>query len=175
MGSIPGEGTRSHMLQVRVCMPPLRPGTTSKYKIKKKRICLQLRRPRFEPWVKKIHPLEQGMATHSSILTWRIPWTEKPGGLQSMGSQKQSDRTEQLRLSALLGTNRKAHNNVQLKNVTLFSSPAVAEAWVFPPSVSTGKLQGSGMHGGDLATAQTFWRPRRNEWKSNQQSPPWDG
>ena len=31
------------------------------------------------------HPLEEGMATHSSILPWRIPWTEKPGGLQSMG------------------------------------------------------------------------------------------
>ena len=32
-------------------------------------------------------PLEKGMATHSSILAWRIPWTEEPGGLQSMGSQ----------------------------------------------------------------------------------------
>ena len=32
--------------------------------------------------------LEKGMATHSSILAWRIPWTEEPGGLQSMGSQK---------------------------------------------------------------------------------------
>ena len=32
-------------------------------------------------------PLEKGMATHSSILAWRIPWTEKPGGLQSMGLQ----------------------------------------------------------------------------------------
>ena len=30
-------------------------------------------------------PLEEGMATHSSILTWRIPWTEEPGGLQSLG------------------------------------------------------------------------------------------
>ena len=30
-------------------------------------------------------PLEKGMATHSSILVWRIPWTEKPGGLQSLG------------------------------------------------------------------------------------------
>ena len=30
--------------------------------------------------------LEEGMATHSSILAWRIPWTEEPGGLQSMGS-----------------------------------------------------------------------------------------
>ena len=33
-------------------------------------------------------PLEKGMATHSSILTWRIPWTEEPGGLQSMESQR---------------------------------------------------------------------------------------
>ena len=33
-------------------------------------------------------PLGKGMATHSSILTWRIPWTEKPGRLQSMGSQR---------------------------------------------------------------------------------------
>ena len=33
-------------------------------------------------------PLEEGMTTHSSILSWRIPWTEEPGGLQSMGSQR---------------------------------------------------------------------------------------
>ena len=33
-------------------------------------------------------PLEKGMAPHSSILAWRIPWTEEPGGLQSMGSQR---------------------------------------------------------------------------------------
>ena len=33
-------------------------------------------------------PLEKEMATHSSILAWRIPWTEEPGGLQSMGSQR---------------------------------------------------------------------------------------
>ena len=33
-------------------------------------------------------PLEEGMVTHSSILAWRIPWTEEAGGLQSMGSQK---------------------------------------------------------------------------------------
>ena len=33
-------------------------------------------------------PLEKGMATHSSILAWRIPWTEDPGGLHSMGSQR---------------------------------------------------------------------------------------
>ena len=33
-------------------------------------------------------PLEKGMATHSSILAWRIPWTEEPSGPQSMGSQR---------------------------------------------------------------------------------------
>ena len=33
-------------------------------------------------------PLEEGMATHSSILAWEIPWTEEPGGLQSMGLQR---------------------------------------------------------------------------------------
>ena len=33
-------------------------------------------------------PLEEGMATHSSILVWRIPWREEPGGLQSMGLQR---------------------------------------------------------------------------------------
>ena len=33
-------------------------------------------------------PLEKGMATHSSILAWRIPWTEEPGHLQSMGLQR---------------------------------------------------------------------------------------
>ena len=34
------------------------------------------------------NPLEKGMATYSSILAWRIPWTEEPGRLQSMGSQR---------------------------------------------------------------------------------------
>ena len=33
-------------------------------------------------------PLEKEMATHSSVLAWNVPWTEEPGGLQSMGSQR---------------------------------------------------------------------------------------
>ena len=37
--------------------------------------------------------VEEGMATHSSILAWRIPWTEEPGGLQAQG-RKESDTTE---------------------------------------------------------------------------------
>ena len=44
--------------------------------------------------------LEKGMATHSSILAWKIPWAEESGGLQSTGSQK-SDTTERLTLSQL--------------------------------------------------------------------------
>ena len=45
----------------------------------------------WEVWVRSLgweDPLEKGMATHSSILSWRAPWTEEPGGLQSMESQR---------------------------------------------------------------------------------------
>ena len=45
----------------------------------------QCRRCGFDPWVRKME-----MATHDSILAWEIPWTEEPGGLQSMGSQSQT-------------------------------------------------------------------------------------
>jgi len=44
-----------------------------------------------ETWVRPLgqeDPLEKGMATHSSILAWRIPWTEQPGGLGPMWSQR---------------------------------------------------------------------------------------
>ena len=44
-----------------------------------------------EMWVRSLgqeDPLEEGMATHSSIPAWRIPWTEEPGRLQSMGLQR---------------------------------------------------------------------------------------
>ena len=46
-----------------------------------------------ETWVRSLgqeDPLEEGMATHSSILAWRIPWTEEPGGIQS----KEQEMTE---------------------------------------------------------------------------------
>ena len=49
-----------------------------------------------ETWFRSLgqeNPLEKGMATHSSILTWRLPWTEEPWG------RKESDTTEQLTLS----------------------------------------------------------------------------
>ena len=65
-----------------------------------------------ETWVQSLgqeDPLEKEMATHSSILAWRIPWTEELGGLQSMG-RKESDTTERLyftsvsALKLLMGT-----------------------------------------------------------------------
>ena len=49
--------------------------------------CQSRRRCRFYPWAGKI-PQEKEIATRSSILAWRIPWTEEPGGPQSMGSQR---------------------------------------------------------------------------------------
>ena len=52
----------------------------------------------YKTWVRSLgqeDPLEEGMATHSSILAWRIPWTEEPGGLQSMGSQGMNEATKQ--------------------------------------------------------------------------------
>ena len=57
-----------------------------------KEVTCQCRRPRFDPqgWDE---PLEKEMATHSTVLAWRVPWTEEPGGLPSMGSQE-SDTTE---------------------------------------------------------------------------------
>ena len=51
-----------------------------------------------ETWVQSLgwgDPLEKGMTTHSSVLAWRIPWTEEPGGLQSM-YRKRSDTAEPL-------------------------------------------------------------------------------
>ena len=50
-------------------------------------------------------PLEEGMTTHSSILAWRIPWTEEPGGLCSPWGGKESDTIEQL-------TNTPAHTHI---------------------------------------------------------------
>ena len=54
-------------------------------------------------WVRSLGwevSLERGMTTHFSILAWKIPWTEEPGELQSMGSQESDkDTTEQLTLS----------------------------------------------------------------------------
>ena len=54
-------------------------------------------------------PLEEGMAAHSSILAWKIPCTEEPGGLQSMGGSQESGMTERLK-------NNTEHHDAQYRN-----------------------------------------------------------
>ena len=60
---------------------------TSAWWLRWQRTYLQCRRPRFNPWVGKI-PWRRKWSTHSRILAWRIPWTEEPGRLQSLGWQR---------------------------------------------------------------------------------------
>ena len=51
----------------------------------------------WETWTQPLgweDPLEEGMAAHSSVLAWRIPWTEEPGGLQSVGLQNQTQLSD---------------------------------------------------------------------------------
>ena len=63
--------------------------------------------------------LEEGMSTHSSSLAWRIPWTEEPGGLQSMGSQE-SAMTKQL----------STHTNVSIKDLTAIFITIELGLWI---------------------------------------------
>ena len=67
--------------------------TRKDQKLKTSLVAQSLKRlsPVWETWVRSLgleDPLEKEMATHSSILAWRIPWTEEPGRLQSTGSQR---------------------------------------------------------------------------------------
>ena len=68
-------------------------------------------------------PLEEGMATHSSILAWRIPWTEEPGGLQSIRSQRVAHDW-----SDLAGTHMQSSNSNQLWKPK-DSAEALHEGW----------------------------------------------
>ena len=73
-----------------------------------------------ENWVPSMgweDPLEKEMATHSTILAWKIPWTEKPDGLQSIGCRK-SDMTQQL------------NNNDSKESVWVFSSLSIVSDWL---------------------------------------------
>ena len=67
-------------------------------------------------------PLEEGMATHSSILAWRIPWTEEPGGLESMGSQRVRHDWSNLACRGELRAEEGRHGSV-LYTVFIFLSP----------------------------------------------------
>ena len=73
--------------------------------------------------------LEKKTATHSSILAWRIPWTEEPGGLQSMG-HKESDTTEQLHFHFSLS--RIGEGNGNHSSVLAWRIPGMAEPGGLP-------------------------------------------
>ena len=74
----------------------------------------QCRRCSQETWIQSLgrqDPLEKGMATHPSILAWRIIWTEEPGGLQSMGSESQT------RLSASTRAHTHTHTHTHISSL----------------------------------------------------------
>ena len=78
------------------------PKTSQVALVAKNRLLMQ---EMWEMWVRSVgreDPLEKEMTTHSSILAWRIPWTEEPGGLQSMGSQRVGDDWSSLAQHILL-------------------------------------------------------------------------
>ena len=74
------------------------------------------------------NPLEQEMAIHSSILAWRIAWTQKPGGLQSMGSQSRprlsNSHTQQCFFPGLLYCLKPPLRSLKLSQNTIVSSPS---------------------------------------------------
>ena len=82
-------------------------------------------------------PLEKGMATHFSILAWRIPWTEEPGGLQSTGSQKAGHNWVTKRISTLLlyATNFRMACYAAVDN-----QGSLTQAWAIPCPMELEKL-----------------------------------
>ena len=78
------------------------------------RICLPRQKMK-KMWFQSLDqedPLEEGMATHSSILTWEIPWTEETDGLQSMGSQSLTQLKRPSRWTQFGGTWRNQRQNL---------------------------------------------------------------
>ena len=71
--------------------------------------------------------LEEGMATHSSILDWRIPWTEEPGGLQSIGSQRVRCNWSDLACMHAYITHTHQIENIQVPLIVRFWSLALAQ------------------------------------------------
>ena len=80
-------------------------------------------------------PLEKEMATHSSILAWRVPWMEEPGGLQSIGSQKSRTRLSNFTFTF--------HFHALEKEMATHSSVL---AWRIPGTEEPGGLLSMGSH-----------------------------
>ena len=86
-----------------------------------------------ETWVPPLgweDPLEEGMATHSSILAWRFPWTEEPGGLQSTGSQRVGQDWAAEHRAAF--TYAKPDRIWKSRDITLPTNVSLVKAVVFP-------------------------------------------
>ena len=99
----------------------------------------------WETWVWSLgpeDPLEKEMATHSSILTWRIPWTEEPGGLQSTGSPRvRHDWETSLSLSGLWWGLSSIIVNSTIKQ-SLSHNPPMAQQVKNPPAMQDQSLVG---------------------------------
>ena len=63
--------------------------------------------------------LKWGMAPHSSVLAWKIPWAEEPGGLESMGPDKESDTTKQLSTHTHTHTHIHTHTHTHTHTIAL--------------------------------------------------------
>ena len=86
--SDPGIGSKSSYIGRQLFIFIFLKGLESPWRLRRWRVRLQYGRPRCTPGEESPgEATHMGMAAHCSILAWRIPWTEEPGGLQSMGSQ----------------------------------------------------------------------------------------
>ena len=124
----------------------------------------------WETWVLSLGwegPLEEGMASHSSILAWRIPWTEEPGGLQSMGSQrvgydwvaKQSTTIESLECQPHQWQSCWFEHYISLNTVLV-----LVMFWEFKPLNSymgTGKAKGFRLLCFFIYALETWWRTQK--------------
>ena len=99
-----------HILQTLTCLNLITLLWGLRWWLSGKESACQCRRCRFHTWVRKT-PLEEGMATHSSILAWIIPWTEEPGGLRFIRSQSIGHNWRDL-----------AHMHVEDRRMTVCSS-----------------------------------------------------
>ena len=123
-----------------------------------------------ETWVQSLGwegPLEEGMATHSSILAWKIPWTGKPGGPQSVGSQRVrhdwATNTFTIRgVRKLAGKDQGAFGN------SYNGAQSISEVTLVLGSTSVALVQGLA----PVTLVWNYWSPRPRACALQQEKPP---